>query len=76
MNLTGKYILRPSIGGTMILVETSTGPVIFATFDNSPAAQAAIGAIVSTAAQYGGTVYDEGSNQFIAGDLALMVEPV
>lgn len=77
MKLTGDYTLRASIGGTTISIMTSTGLAVFASFDNTPAAQAAIGAIVSGAAKDGGTVYDADAKQYLAGPLGLLIaDPV
>lgn len=74
MNLTGKYTLRKTIGGQTISVDTSTGLAVFASFDNTETAKAAIGAFVANVARDGGTVYDADAKQYIAGPLGLLTE--
>ena len=74
MQLTGNYRLRAAIAGTLITADTTTGPAVFASLDNSDTAKAMIAAFVSTVAQQGGTVYDEEKKQYIAGPLGVLTE--
>lgn len=74
MKLNGNYRLRPAIAGTLIAADTSTGPAVFASLDNSEASAAMIAAFVATVAKMGGTVYDEAKKQYIAGPLGVLTE--